>query len=105
MLKSIHIKYAGLAKAGMADASYTAQCPALMDAGADYIQINLATTGAVRLIEACTGQGYKGTFGLADGTVLASAMKHLPTNAKVFGVIDGFLGGLTAGRPPASRLR
>ena len=90
LLEAIDVNYAGLATAAFNEPSYTAQCLALMDAGADYIQINLTTTGATRLMQDCSQQGYEGTFGLADGTVLASAMKETPGGAKVFGVIDGF---------------
>jgi branched-chain amino acid transport system substrate-binding protein len=79
-----------LAKATFNEPSYTAQCLALMQKGADYIQINLTSDGATRLIADCVRQGYTGTFGLADGTVLASAMADVPAEANVFGVIDGF---------------
>ena len=90
LIPSIGINYAGLATAAFSEPSYTAQCLAMMDKGADYIQINLTADGATRLIADCVRQGYTGTFGLADGTVLASAMADAPPEAKVFGVIDGF---------------
>ena len=90
LIPSIGINYAGLATAAFSEPSYTAQCLALMEKGADYIQINLTSDGATRLITDCIVQGYTGTFGLADGTVLASAMANIPPEAKVFGVIDGF---------------
>ncbi len=90
LIPSIGINYAGLATAAFSEPSYTAQCLAMMDKGADYIQINLTADGATRLIADCVRQGYTGTFGLADGTVLASAMAQAPAEAKVFGVIDGF---------------
>lgn len=90
LIPSIGIGYAGLATAAFSEPSYTAQCLALMAKGADYIQINLTSDGATRLITDCVRQGYTGTFGLADGTVLASAMADTPAEAKVFGVIDGF---------------
>ena len=90
LIPSIGIDYAGLATAAFSEPSYTAQCLALMGKGADYIQINLTSDGATRLITDCVRQGYTGTFGLADGTVLASAMADTPAEAKVFGVIDGF---------------
>ena len=90
LIPSIGINYAGLVTAAFSEPSYTAQCLALMQKGADYIQINLTSDGATRLITDCVRQGYTGTFGLADGTVLASAMADIPAEAKVFGVIDGF---------------
>ena len=90
LIPSIGIEYAGLATAGFSEPSYTAQCLALIDKGADYIQINLTSDGATRLMSDCVRQGYTGTFGMADGTVLASAMADTPAGAKVFGVIDGF---------------
>ena len=79
LIPSIGINYAGLATAAFSEPSYTAQCLAMMDKGADYIQINLTADGATRLIADCVRQGYTGTFGLADGTVLASAMADAPT--------------------------
>ena len=97
LMESMGIGYAGLAKAGFEEPSYTAQCLALMGNGADYIQINLTTVGATRLVKDCIDQGYTGTFGLANGTALASAMSELPAEANVFGVIDGFPWWVTDG--------
>ena len=90
LIPSIGINYARAGHGCVLRPSYTAQCLALMEKGADYIQINLTSDGATRLITDCRRQGYTGTFGLADGTVLASAMADVPAEAKVFGVIDGF---------------
>jgi branched-chain amino acid transport system substrate-binding protein len=93
----ISINYAGLVTASFSSPSYTAPCLALIGKKADYIQINLETIGATRLVSDCVAQGYSGTFGLADGTTLASAMTDVPSSAKVFGVLDGFPWWVTTG--------
>ena len=93
LIPSIGINYAGLATAGFSEPSYTAQCLALMQKGADYIQINLTSDGATRLITDCVRQGYTGTFGMADGTVLASAMADIPPRPRCSVSSTGSRGG------------
>jgi branched-chain amino acid transport system substrate-binding protein len=94
---AVGVNYAGLVTASFSSPSYTAQCLTLLGKKVDYIQINLTTVGATRLVSDCLQQGYTGTFGLADGTVLASAMTDVPADAKIFGVIDGFPWWVTDG--------
>jgi branched-chain amino acid transport system substrate-binding protein len=97
LTSGVGINYSGLVTASFTSPTYTAQCLALLGKKADYIQINLETVGATRLISDCVAQGYSGTFGLADGTTLASAMADVPSSAKVFGVLDGFPWWVTTG--------
>lgn len=61
--------YAGLVKVAATAPNYTAECLAIGDSGADFIQLGLAEAIAPRVAEDCIRQGYTGSFGASSNSL------------------------------------
>ncbi|MWA00932.1 ABC transporter substrate-binding protein [Actinomadura sp. LD22] len=82
------VQYVGSVAASTTAPSYTAECLRLKNMGADLVQISIAPAAGRKLISDCTGQGYKGYFGVTAGAVNADITKT--PNAKLVGGLQGF---------------
>ncbi|MFI5953210.1 ABC transporter substrate-binding protein [Cryptosporangium sp. NPDC051539] len=68
--------------------SYTAQCLQLQQKGVDYVQLNLSTAPAIKLIQDCQAQSYNPTWG-SSANALSKQMAELK-NVTIWGPAYAF---------------
>ena len=73
--KSLGMAYAGTLQVSVSAPDYTAECLKIKNEGVDYVMLGLTTTASLRLVANCKTQGYRGKWGLFDGSVWPKVMK------------------------------
>lgn len=68
-------------------ADYTSECIGFIQDGVDFIQLSVAATAALKLIDSCRDQGYEGSFGASGGSVTGDL---LAAPATLAGGLNGF---------------
>jgi branched-chain amino acid transport system substrate-binding protein len=68
-------------------ADYSAECIGFMQQDVDFIQVSVAESAGIRLIESCLDQGYDGIFGASASSVTAGL---LDTPAMLAGGLNAF---------------
>jgi branched-chain amino acid transport system substrate-binding protein len=86
---SVGVKYNGLLTASSSAPSYTAECLKFIQQGTDYIEATFASAAIVHMANDCYAQGYKGWFGVAAGSTVASAFQSV-NNLKLAGSMFAF---------------
>lgn len=86
---SFGLEYSGLVTVGAADPSFTAPCLALLNNGAEVINVAISPTVILPVVEECDSQGYTGAY-MASGNSLV--MKDLETleGVTMMGLLTGF---------------
>jgi branched-chain amino acid transport system substrate-binding protein len=83
------VDFTGVQQAAAADPSYTAQCLQQIQAGSQYLALGLTTTVWEKLAQECIQQGYKGWFGVIEGSFQQATMNTIK-GARYAGEVNSF---------------
>jgi branched-chain amino acid transport system substrate-binding protein len=86
---AVGVKYNGLVSASSTAPSYTAECLKFIQQGTDFIEATFASAAIVHMANDCYAQGFKGWFGVAAGSTVATAFQTV-NNLKLAGSMFAF---------------
>jgi len=87
--KLIGLDFAGVQLASASAPSYAAQCQSQIQAGSELLALGLSSEVWKRLAPQCIQQGYKGVFGIVEGSFIQAAMNTIK-GGKFSGEINSF---------------
>ncbi|WP_412520797.1 ABC transporter substrate-binding protein [Actinomadura madurae] len=83
------LQFAGGLAVSYSAPNFTAQCLQMINDGVDFLELDLSTASAKRVVGDCTKQGFKGTYGMPTSSFAVSAFKGLP-GARFGGTLSAF---------------